>query len=113
MASTSKKMYAWTPILLAPKIDPDSKTHMKPIPKVNVGEEVNASKLGVSQEEFDLLISHGVVRSTPYPTSRKFESPKEAMRRKAIAELELAESGGYIDSPDDSNVAVTEMDDDN
>lgn len=106
MAPT-KKYYAWTPILLTPDVDPDSKTHKLPIPKVQVGEEVNPSKLGVDQDEFNKLIEHGVVRTTPYPDVSREESPKQSMMRKARLELAIAEAGGLIDDPNaDDDVPV-------
>lgn len=99
--AANRTYYAWTNILTSPSVDPDSKTIIQPHPRISAGEEVNASKLGVSKEEFDALIKHGVVRTAKYPTTSKYESPKQALLSKARRDLEIAEAGGVIDDPDE------------
>lgn len=94
-------MYAWSPIL-----------HAKG--RVNVGEEVTAEKLGISDDEFNELIESGAVRSQKYPEDvRGSESPREAQLRKVREAGENVESLGFtptqadrMGSPDTGTTAV-------
>lgn len=103
MASKKKKWYAWTRILRKPTIDSKSGA-MTAKPFSKPGDEVTPTILGISENEFDELIVAGVIRSTPYPKIGRFASPKQHLLAEARKAMEIAQSGGGIDDPNDEPV---------
>lgn len=88
---------AWAPIL----------TEDGTIP---VGETVTRAKLGVDQEEYDLIKASGAIREKPYPKGiGAFESPRELVLRKIRELVEDAHENALTDLPDymsESDVAA-------
>ena len=61
----ASKMYAWSDIEYDADVDPDSGARK---PKyIRRGEEVNRSKLGVDEENFQALVDAGSVRPMKFP----------------------------------------------
>lgn len=95
-------MYAWSRIVL----DRDP-TSMKDTKVVQPGESVTAKGLGLSDEQFDVLVNEGVVRSLKYPETHLDESPVEAYRRAAreaagaaMVQVEEARNEAQANNPD-------------
>lgn len=95
----SKKIwYAWSSFYLKPPVDTNSGAILKR-PKVEVGQEVTPTILGIKQDEFDELVVAGVIRSTPYPKVGRYDAPKQKLLKDARAAYELALAGGMRDDP--------------
>lgn len=58
--------YAWSPIRYGGKGDPETGA-ISDVQVVEAGDEVDAGKLGISDEEFEALVESGAVREEKYP----------------------------------------------
>lgn len=63
------------------------------IESISPGDEVDAKKLGVSQEDFDEYVENGVVREAPYPDIATDVAPTEYYREQSAAEPEMLTAG--------------------
>jgi len=86
--------YAWAPIRYNAKVDKESGAVLE-VSTMAVGESVSADKLGISEDEFDLLVESGAVREDKYPDDAKEKNvpPQQVMVEAANAQLLAAESG--------------------
>lgn len=93
--------YAWSEIVHGAEVDKDGTfLSNKSVP---VGSEVNASKLGISKEDFDALVESGAVRTDKYPVPEgDGRSPIEYLRTKAAemeGSLDLGTRGSIFADP--------------
>lgn len=85
--------YAWSPIVYGADVADDGTVNSQKV--VNVGEQVDAGKLGVSDEEFQALVDGGSVRTREYPKeligATNPVSPRQHEAKKAREILEGAQ----------------------
>jgi hypothetical protein len=88
--------YAWSPIRYGGEAgDPLNPFAPRDFKTVDVGEEVDAGKLGISDEEFDALVEGGAVRDIPYPEDvPQGKSVSEHLRDLALAADEPVDTTG-------------------
>lgn len=105
----SKKYYAWSEIKLRPTVDKPgvggTATALLTRPSVKPGDVVTLDNLGIKEDEFDKLVSEGVIRSAPYPKTGTWEPPKAAILRTHNEALKSIEENRYEDdeAEDDDN----------
>jgi hypothetical protein len=107
--------YAWSPIRYGGETgDPQNPSAPTTFEMVNVGDEVDAGKLGISDEEFEALVESGAVRDIPYPEDvPQGKSVSQHLRDVALAADEAVDTTGgtyLLDEPERMAVArATQM----
>ena len=83
--------FAWTPILVGKKGETTGDKTAIEAKTVKVGEQVSASSLGVSDDDFEEMVNSGAVREYEYPDLPKGypDSPINFMKDQ-IRKIELA-----------------------
>jgi hypothetical protein len=94
--------YAWTPIRTATAGEVTGFGTQMKVGLVKVGEEVSASSLGVSDEDFQEMVNSGAVRPQEFPElpPNYQDSPINHIRRavRALEENLTLVSGGFNES---------------
>lgn len=105
-------MYAWSRIIYGAEKD-DEGNYLGP-KAVEVGDDVDQSTLGVSDEEWQLLQDQGVVRDQQLPEDLRdpFRSPRQLMQDKLTAAQQGFDQSGLTDDLlrrfDDEGNVITE-----
>jgi hypothetical protein len=88
--------YAWSPIRYGGEAgDPLNPFAPRTYEMLDVGEEVDAGKLGISDEEFDALVEGGAIRDIPYPEDvPQGQSVSEYLRNLALEKGEAVDTTG-------------------